>query len=102
MNERIEVIYPSDDEIREQVNFIVNHSPSKKRTVIDHVYEYCQSLYISKFHLIVNHSSSKKRTIIDHVYEYFDIRYIFQNYLEVIAFGLVLIFTLLTPSAPSG
>jgi len=91
MNERIEVIYPSDDEIREQVNFIVNHSPSKKQTVIDHVCEYCQSLYISRFHLMM-------RTFYKPPYKLVDIRYIFQNYLEVIAFGLVLIFTLLTPS----
>ena len=87
MNEEIDVVYPSEDEIYEQISFIVNHSSPKKRNAIDHV----QSLYIFRIYLMM-------RTFCQSANKSFDLRYIFQYYLEVIVFGLLLIFSLLVPS----
>jgi len=91
MNEEIEIIYPTDDEIREQVSFIVNNSSSKKWTVMDHVRDYGRLLHTSQAYLTMK--SSYK-----FVLQSFDIRYIFQHYLEVIVIGVMLIFGLLIPS----
>lgn len=91
MNEKIEVVYPSDDEIYEQVNFIVSHSSPKKWTITRDMKEYSQSLYSVRIYVMM-------RTFYKSTYKSFDIRYIFQNYLEVIVFGLMLVFNLLIPS----
>ena len=90
MNEEIEVIYPSDEEIVAQVNLIVNHS-SKKQTIMAHVDAWGQSLYMIRVYLLLE-------KCFDSFLRLFDIRYMFQQYLEVIVIGIMLIFGLLVPS----
>jgi len=91
MNEEIEVIYPSDDEIREQVNFIVSHSSLKKWTMMDHVRESGRSLYIAQVYLMM-------KNCYKFALQSFNLRYVFQYYLEVIVVGIMLIFGLLIPN----
>lgn len=88
MNEEIEVIYPSDAEISEQVSFIVENSSPK----INHVYEYDRSLpiVVQAYFMMKNYYKFSLQS--------FDIRYIFQHYLEVIVVGIMLISGLLIPS----
>ena len=94
MNEEVEVIYPSDDEIREHVSFIVTHASPKKLTIIEDILAYIQSLFIVRLYLIIKITYHFYKS----AYKSFDIRYIFQNYLEVIVFGLMLAFNFLIPS----
>jgi len=91
MNEEIEVIYPSDDEIREQVSFIVSNSPLKEWTFIDYMREYGKLSYIGQVYIATKNSYK-------FVFQSFNIRFVFQHYLEVIVVGIMLIFGLLIPS----
>lgn len=87
MNEEIEVIYPTDEEICEQVNFIVKNSSPE----LDHMQGYGGSLPIFQAYLML-------KNYYKFSLQSFDIRYIFQHYLEVIVIGIMLIFGLLIPS----
>jgi len=91
MNEEIEVIYPSDDEIHEHVSFIVNNSSLKKWTALDYLREYGRGLYIVEVVLMM-------KNCYKFVLQSFDIRYVFQHYLEVIVIGIMIIFGILIPS----
>lgn len=87
MNEKIEIIYPSDEEIKKQVAFIVKHSPLKKPSILRLLSKYSWSLFIIQSYLMLELPFR------------LDIRTIFQQYSEVIVVGVMIIFGLLIPSA---
>jgi len=91
MNEKIEVVYPSDEEIREQVIFIVNNSATRKLTFSEQLREYSRLMYIVQVYLMI-------KILYKFFLRSFDIRYVFQHYLEVIVIGIMIIFGLLIPS----
>jgi len=96
MNEKIEVIYPSNEEIREQIDFIVEHSASKSQVSMLHSSTRRSktigpSLQMIQLYLMLEKS-------FDFVLRLFDIQYVFQQYLEVIVVGIILIFGFLMPS----
>jgi len=91
MNEKIEVIYPSEVEIKQQVDFIVTNSPLKRQAIHSSIHEYGRSLEMVQLYIMLE--SRFKLTFLR-----LDVRAVFQQYLEVIVVGIMVIFGLLLPN----